>query len=163
MIEQVSFGGRRALGFGLGAVERSNPLPPGRYWVDVFQTDSPAFLAWRARNAQSVGIEVTQHFDSEPWRDFVIFKVTSPVPWEGPGFPTIAEPWVKSSSDTAQRPPPVKDGLDVATDGVTSFLDALSSPSVKAAGTVFFIVAGGALIIYLIGNATGPRARAAAS
>lgn len=135
---------------GVGALERRNPLPPGRYWIDLFEKDSPAWLAWRARN--NVKIEVTEHFSSDPVRDFIIFRVDAPVPWEGPGFPTIAPASVQSSSDTLDRPPPEKDPLDKLTDFVTS-------PAVKVAGSLLGIVVGGALIVYIISNSTADAPR----
>jgi hypothetical protein len=149
----ISLGGRPVPGFGVGSVgvgalERRNPLPPGRYWIDLFEKDSAAWLAWRARNG--VKIEVTEHFNSSPPRDFIIFRTDTPVPWEGPGYPTIAGATVKASEDTGQRPPPTKDPIDAITDIVTS-------PTAKVVGTALGIVAGGALIIYIIANATDQR------
>jgi hypothetical protein len=105
----------------VGALQRANPLPPGRYWVDVFETDSPAFSSWLAVNRATVNVVSTEHFDQNaggPARDWVLFQITGPTPWNGPGFPTIADPSVTSSSDTAERPPP-------APDPTTSLADAM--------------------------------------
>jgi hypothetical protein len=92
-----------------GAVERRNPLPIGRYWVDVFAKDSDAFTQWTKRNTDRLKIRGTEHFandDAALVRDWMLFEVLSPVPWEGPGFPTVADASVTSSSDTSDRPPP---------------------------------------------------------
>lgn len=116
------------------ALERRNPLPRGRYWVDVFDlvsthpaTDGEnmqaAFRNWLARNADTVRVESTQSFDTEPARDFYIFRVLDPVSWEGPGFPEIATDGVQSSADTTQRPDPEQDplvSLQESLDGVSS-------------------------------------------
>jgi hypothetical protein len=90
-----------------GAVERANPLPAGRYWVDVFAPDAEAFGAWLSANRATVRIRTTEHYDSTPPRDWYLFEVTAPTSWQGPGLPTIAASNVTSSSDTAVRPDPV--------------------------------------------------------
>jgi hypothetical protein len=100
-----------------GGVERRNPLPPGRYWVDVFQSKSAAFNAWLARNKTAVKVESTESFPGDldnayESRDWVLFRVLSPAPWEGPGLPTVADASVKTSDDTVQKPPPEKGPLE---------------------------------------------------
>lgn len=90
----------------LGAVERQNPLPAGRYWIDIFDKDSDAFGAWLSSNKVTVVVRATEHFESTPTRDWYLFEVKVPTPWNGPGFPTVAAPNVTTSSDTAQRPDP---------------------------------------------------------
>lgn len=104
------------------ALERRNPLPPGRYWLDVHGPRSDAegpqrdrnvhFGIWKSRNSDAVHVEKTQSFpDEDPPRNFVIFRTIKEIPW-GPemadvlGFPTIATDDVQSSDDTVQRPPP---------------------------------------------------------
>lgn len=106
---------------GVGAVQRANPLPAGRYWVDVFATDSPDFSSWLAANRSTVSIVSTEHFDANaggPARDWVLFQVSAPTPWSGPGFPTIADASVTSSSDTAQRPDPAPDPTTTLADAI---------------------------------------------
>lgn len=93
----------------VGAIERRNPLPAARYWVDVFAPDAEAFGAWLSSNAATVHVRTTEHFDAidgAPSRDWVLFDVNAPTPWSGPGLPTIAQAGVTSSSDTATRPDP---------------------------------------------------------
>lgn len=98
------------------SVERSNPLPPGVYWVDVFASKGPQFNAWLRTHLDSVRVKKTTHTAARGGyesRDWVLFEVLSPTPWEGPGFPTIAEQGIETKpEDTVQRPPPEPDPLD---------------------------------------------------
>ena len=156
MREAIFFGGRR-VGVGtLGTLERRNPLPAGRYWIDLFAQDSDAWLDWRKRNASSVGIEATEHINSEPPRDFIIFHVTAPVSWEGPGYPNVADKSVQSSNDTAQRPPPQKDPIDKIPD----LPDFTKSSSGMGLLSGLAIVGGGLFAVYLISRAI-PKPRPA--
>lgn len=128
---------------GVGAVQRANPLPPGRYWVDVFENDSPDFSSWLAANRSTVSIVSTQHFDANaggPARDWVLFTTSAPTPWNGPGFPTIADASVTSSSDTAVRPPPAPD--------ITT-LDPLEAVTTLPAMKIGLALAGAALVLAL--------------
>jgi hypothetical protein len=107
-----------------GVIERRNPLPPGRYWVDVFPPHLDTFAAWLKTHGPtsgggdgSVTVEETETFEgasdgSMPPRDFYIFDVSAPVNWEGPGLPTVATPNIKASDDTVQKPAPVPNVLD---------------------------------------------------
>lgn len=100
------------------AIERRNPLPVGRYWVDVFEPDMAGFREWLASHrGERIYVERSSlHEDqlgpggslfSEPQvREWVLFRVLHPVPWQGPGYPTIATEGIDHSSDTVQRPPP---------------------------------------------------------
>ena len=67
------------------AIERRNPLPPGRYWVDVFdrigtagafkgQNEQQAFRNWLRAFAATVKVEVTETHDTDPPRDFYVFR-----------------------------------------------------------------------------------------
>lgn len=92
------------------ALERKNPLPIGRYWVDVPEANLPEFQAWLAERPTQIHVEATdQALADLTW---YLFAVSSPVPWFGPGTPTIAESWVHSREDTVQRPPAEIDPLD---------------------------------------------------
>jgi hypothetical protein len=95
----------------VGALERRNPLPPGRYWVDVPDPKAAAFEAWRSRNGASIIVEATERREGDVPVTWTLFRTTAPVPWEGPGIPTIATADVKSAEDTAQRPAPEPDPL----------------------------------------------------
>lgn len=110
------------------AIERKNPLPIGKYWVDIIPTKAAplaitTFNAWLARNGRAVNVvdrkeeSSTDLFNpsgkSHLW---CLFSVTAPVKWEtnqGWGLPTIAQSPtaptaapVASQADTVTRPPP---------------------------------------------------------
>lgn len=109
------------------AIERANPLPIGRYWVDVFEPDRAAFLNWIDANAGKLNILVKQYYMQNaggPARNWFLFDVLQPVDWEGPGFPTIATEEVHTSEDTAQKPPPPP--------SLTEELDAMAQTSSNA-------------------------------
>lgn len=135
---------------GLGALERHNPLPIGKYWVDVFEQDSANFYDWLAANKGAVQVTSTESFPSNgggPAREWYLFKVSAPVSWNGPGFPTIAEPNVQSSSDTSQRPDPEKDPLDKLDDWMGRKGNGLNyALALGAVATV--IVIGGVILYY---------------
>lgn len=109
------------------AIERRNPLPVGRYWVDIVEPKTGGVLlkfdAWLARNSSKVKVVKREQKGTTLWSldtsgkryDWVLFDVLSPVEWprtSGFGLPTIvqsptaptAAP-VTSSADTVQRPP----------------------------------------------------------
>lgn len=93
------------------AIERRNPLPTGRYWVDVFDPHRRAFKEWLEDN--HVTVEQTKEYETNtPLGTWYLFSVSEPVQWEGPGFPTIADASVQSHDDTAQKAPPEKEGLE---------------------------------------------------
>lgn len=101
----------------LGTLVRANPLPPGRYWQDFFGDNRDRFALWLRKNASTVKAEVTESNEENgggPARDFYIFSVKAPTPWDAVtfGFPTIATKAVQSSADTVQRPPPEQSGAD---------------------------------------------------
>lgn len=92
-------------------LQRKNPLPPGRYWQDIFSDHWDEFHQWLAANQGSVAVETTethvpQGVETGKAREFYIFRVKSPVVWNQThwGFPTVADSRVKSSGDTVQRP-----------------------------------------------------------
>lgn len=69
------------------AIERRNPVPPGWYWQDIFRKDAPGFNDWLRRHKGKVFVRKTT--TGEPM--WVLFEVRTPVVWEGPGLPTIAD------------------------------------------------------------------------
>jgi hypothetical protein len=155
MIVSVFKGGRPVVGFGfaLGDVERRNPLPVGRYWVDVFNSKEAAFREWLQAHKADVRVLTTETFEpvgdyeGRVWR---LFEVLSPVTWEGPGLPTVADPGVKSSADTAQRPAPEKDPLDQIDPKISDLTDAAArlTKTIAIVGVVAAVVVGGVLIVY---------------
>jgi hypothetical protein len=156
--EGIYFNGRRVIRFGLEGVERANPLPVGKYWVDVFAPKEAAFQDWLARNKGNVVVTTTESFDAigdypaRVWRLFEVRK--TPVMWEGPGLPNVATPDIKSSADTGQRPPPEKDPLDQidALEAAKKAAEATARAMKTAliAGTVVAVIVGGVLIAYYV-------------
>lgn len=101
------------------SIERRRPLPPGRYWVDVFASNT-GLAAWFSAMSQMnrVVVEHSEHFepiDGAEAREFVIFSTATEVLWPDEVVkvaPNVAGPKIKSSADTVQRPDPEKDPLD---------------------------------------------------
>jgi hypothetical protein len=99
-------------------IERRNPLPAGRYWIDIFESGFTAFQSWLSNNKSSVRVETTEDYPAAgdaPARQFYIFAVSAPTAWpsdRGLGLPSIATSNVTSSSDTATRPDPPPDVVD---------------------------------------------------
>ena len=113
-------------------MERRNPLPVGRYWVDIIDTKSyPGaslhFTAWLVRNKGKVEVVKREEIDSvstwdpvfhpddgyqyAPKRLWYLFDVKLPALWEkgkGWGFPSV----VKSA--TAPKAPDIKTASDTA-------------------------------------------------
>lgn len=87
------------------ALERANPLPPNQhYWVDVSPEDAPAFDSWLQLNSAAVKVISTSRDASSGWQ-WVLFDVQAPlVFWAGPGYPTIADPSIKTETDAKQIP-----------------------------------------------------------
>lgn len=87
------------------ALERANPLPPGRYWVDLSPDDKLPFNVWLGENRGAVVVRASSADASNGW-EWVLFEVTAPAMafWRGPGYPTIADASVRSESDVKQVP-----------------------------------------------------------
>lgn len=120
-------------------IERRNPLPPGRYWIDVFDPHRRNFRDWLEKN--SVTVEQSKEYEtSTPLGTWYLFSTTEPIQWEGPGFPTIADQSVQSHDDTADKAPPEKEGLEKIEE------------MVENAGSFLTLaaMAGGAFILYKI-------------
>lgn len=133
----------------VGAVVRTNPLPAGRYWLDVF-TPSPSghadsevvFDRWLVENFGRVVVRTTETFAGPPLRNWYLFEVLAgatptPFPFTALGFPTKAGANVTSSGDTVQRPPPEAG----ASSAVEALLEALRSNA-----TLVLIAAGAVLL-----------------
>jgi len=106
--------------------ERSNPIPPGRYWVDVVDDTLHrrgayrGFQAWLKSNSKTV--RVLKHestvtpvsfdtlFDAaRPQLDWYLFEVSAPTKrWAKSaklGFPTVVSRAVKKRTDVHKAPP----------------------------------------------------------
>jgi hypothetical protein len=105
-------------------LERKNPLPIGRYWVDVPDADLSKFQQWIAERPSQVHVGSTKRIETDNsgwqmwWPDaeqavtWYLFTVLSPVPWFGPGYPTIADANIQTADDTVQKPPPQPSMID---------------------------------------------------
>ena len=94
------------------AVETRNPLPVGRYWIDVSKEPVPlgTFLGFLDSARGFVHVEATEDDPAFAW---YLFTTTKALAWpDGIGYPTIALASVKSRADTVQRPDPEKNVLD---------------------------------------------------
>jgi hypothetical protein len=90
---------------------------------------------------------VVGNIQDTPERDWVLFEVTAPAIWdfEAMGTPTVAPAWVKSESDTVQRPAPEPD----ITTEILDWEHGLASTAKKAVvGTGVIVVLG--IVSYLV-------------
>jgi hypothetical protein len=102
------------------SLERGNPIPVGRYWIDVFEPNIALFNEWAKRN--NPHIINREHFEQTwgmtdptlyPARDWILFELSAPAPrWDNKlGFPNKATGGISTSDDTVQKPI-VADPLD---------------------------------------------------
>lgn len=113
-----------------GILQKQNPLPVGRYWIDVFEDGIPDWIGWSGGNLATVHVEKTEFYKGTnkilevlgwvyPWvpgdntvvpdRAFIIFNVSSPTNWGVEaelGWPNIAPPNIQTSDDTVKKPVP---------------------------------------------------------
>jgi hypothetical protein len=93
-------------------IERRNPLPVGRYWIEVSQDPVP-LGTWRgflSAFPEFVHVDQTEEDDAST---FAIFTTSKALVWpDGIGAPNIADPTIKSRADTVQRPDPEPDFID---------------------------------------------------
>lgn len=103
------------------AIERRNPVPPGKYWVDVFEPHIADFRTWLSSNSESVSVDKTENYLADgdnPAHNWYLFTVHTDIKWEGPGLPTIADENVHASTDTSEKPPPEPSGLETIEAGI---------------------------------------------
>lgn len=109
------------------AVERRDPVPPGRYYAFVDEDKAEHWSDWVAEYKDRVRVVAMEAQTLTPnvpvWAttptgeiikayagDWVLFDVLSPVPWVNIGLPTIVTDMrVKSTRDVYQLPPPGSD------------------------------------------------------
>jgi hypothetical protein len=105
-------------------IERTRPLPVGRYWIDVFESHRVAWEAWQNSFVGSgkATVEHTEDFPSDganESRSFVIFRTNERLVWPddtmGIGV-NVAPASIQSSADTVTRPPPPPSPLDSLSD-----------------------------------------------
>jgi hypothetical protein len=131
------------------ALERRRPLPGGRYWLDVFAKNRPAWEIWSSAMKAVGRLKIThsESFaaigDSEE-HDFLIFETDAEtIGWpEELGSPTIAGPEIQSSADTVQRPDPMPDPIDQ--------ISQVASSAASGAKTVLTVGLGVAVVAALV-------------
>lgn len=84
------------------AVERSNPLPVGRYWVDIPPSDTLSFNIWKQTHRDLVKVRAVST-GANGW-EWHLFDVLSPVLWGPWGFPNIADEGVDGPEDVYKVP-----------------------------------------------------------
>jgi hypothetical protein len=119
----------------IGVLERRNPIPTGRYWIDAMGNAAIDKLdAWLVANKATLRLATSEYdpgeagaFTNPMPAQFVIFEVLSPTPANGlPAYPNVATPSVQTRADTVQRPEPEE---------MPSLLDAIEAPF-KGAGVL---------------------------
>lgn len=111
---------------------KKNPLPVGRYWIDVFDNGYGTWNAWLVTaNLQSdptsygapglrVSVEKDEYYEPfehsetdemQPGRHWILFNVLEPTPWGDAnatkiGWPNTAPQSIQTSDDTVQKPDP---------------------------------------------------------
>jgi len=141
-----------------GALERRNPLPVGRYWIDIFDDGKSAWDAWLATaniatdpttysgpsdRVQVIKEEYYPPFvgsdeNEYPGRYWMLFKVVQPTPWtiaNKVGWPNTAPTNINTSDDTVQKPDP--------NDARTDWL-----PDVSPLGKI--AIAGGGILVVAV-------------
>lgn len=97
-----------------GMLERHNPLPPGRYWIDIFESGQQAWVFWTMYANVNLKILKMEHYEGDvsagyESRDWILFETTAPLTWDTElakkiGWPNIAGKNVNTSDDTVQKP-----------------------------------------------------------
>jgi len=127
-------------------IQRSDPLPVGRYWLNFKNQgmdggeQAEAWRAWVKKNPETVRVEITQDGDSDGFA-FVVFRVMSPTSrWPTQplknflGFPNVAGSKVMGPDDVIQSPapPPPVDAPGGVMDQVTGALKVIGYSAIAA-------------------------------
>lgn len=117
-----------------GQIEKRDPLPVGRYWIDVFGKDYGVFLDWTIAHKATVTVVKTEQYDTtSDWNLFddreagawFLFEVSAPTSWgiaSDVGWPNTAPSNIQSSQDTIQSPPLPKNILDDGGDAIPKWV-----------------------------------------
>lgn len=112
-----------------GVMERRDPLPAGRYWVYIDQSEVDRWQAWVTASAGKVKVVATEQQKAMArwvpavfltrWDlsiiqsvvgEWILFDVLEPTKWVGFGYPTtVIDPKVRSATDIATAPAPAPD------------------------------------------------------
>lgn len=88
---------------------RKNPMPAGRYWIDITAASRDIWDLFVKKNADIITIEKDEPDTWLPgfksvW--FVVFTLKDKTIWpRGVGFPDTMETWQKERTDVHQRGP----------------------------------------------------------
>jgi hypothetical protein len=111
------------------AVERRDPLPPGRYWIYVLEDELEDWDEWSREHSATVRVVASERkkklspfvpaiFVTRPDLSIImeeagawfLFDVTAPTAWVGFGFPTIVtDMTIIRSEQVEQAPDPLPD------------------------------------------------------
>ena len=111
------------------AVERRDPLPPGRYWIYVLEDELEDWDEWARDHSGAVHVVASERQTTlSPYTPavmatrpdgsiimdaagaWILFDVMAPTPWVGFGFPTIVtDPTITRSEQIVQAPAPDPD------------------------------------------------------
>lgn len=109
-----------------GGMERRDPVPVGRYWIYIDESETERWQAWVSASGGKVKVIVTEALQTvSKWIPaifvtrwdldiiqsvvgyWILFDVLSPVKWVGFGYPTtVIDPTINSSTDTSTAPDP---------------------------------------------------------
>lgn len=100
--------------YSTGKLEKADPLPKGRYWIDVFEYKQTYWDKWVISAGLGVNVLNTESFEGDAdyggqTRNWYLFEIIFPVVWGiAPhlGWPTVAGKDILSSDDTVQKPLP---------------------------------------------------------
>ena len=142
-------------------VVRENPLPVGRYWLDLIGDSKRVSFEGGVKGLNEahpglVHVISTAHHNAgedgnEQPRDWVLFATTAPAIWdfEAIGTPTVAAPSVMSEGDTVQRPPPEPGAAEQIADALAAAKRAALSTT-QAVQTVAYVFVGAVLLAGVI-------------
>lgn len=99
-----------------GVMERRDPVPAGRYWVYIDDTEALRWIAWERASQGAIVtlVREPQRQQFSAWLPvgtvagyWILFDVLRPHPWIGIGYPTtVVDASVRSSTDVITAPPP---------------------------------------------------------
>lgn len=93
-------------------IETRNPIPAGRYWIEV-STEPVPMGTWLGFLDAAKGFVHVDNTESDDAFAFSIFTTTKTLVWpDGIGFPNVAPASIKSRADTVQRADPEPDVTD---------------------------------------------------
>lgn len=149
-------------------IQRQNPVPPGRYWLDV---PHEKFKVWDALVERNKGALQIDHHETttrapEPYEpstpgmpvpptpeldNWYIIFITAPVAWPKElSPPNTAPDWIKQRSDVYQRPDdPRLHPIDTAAQAAADLAEA-AKRAAREAAEQFERAAGAAALIALI-------------